>query len=138
LLFLGCGRTGTNYCAVTANSTGAPAEISAWCSESAAAGRLTLDATPVPNEFGIFFHGMTQTQVPFGNGYRCVTDDLRRGSVIDASGHVASYRYDNSDPEHSLAGFIGTTRNFQYWFRDPAAGGAFFNTSNAVSIPILP
>ncbi len=54
------------------------------------------------------------------------------------AGNVATYTYDNSDAKHSLAGYVGTTRNFQYWFRDPAGGGAFFNTSNAMSIEIRP
>jgi len=52
--------------------------------------------------------------------------------------HVATYLYDNSDAAHSLAPYVGATRHFQYWFRDPLAGGAFFNTSIAVSITIVP
>ena len=58
--------------------------------------------------------------------------------MISASGNVATYVYDNSDAKHSLAGFAGSTRNFQHWFRDPMGGGACFNTSNAASIVILP
>jgi hypothetical protein len=27
---------------------------------------------------------------------------------------------------------LSGTRYFQYWFRDPHGGGAFFNTSNAI------
>ena len=76
--------------------------------------------------------------MPFGNGFLCATGDITRGAVISAAGNVATYTYDNSDTQHNLSAFIGSTRNFQYWFRDPAAGGAFFNTSNAVSIAILP
>ncbi len=137
-LYLPCGPIGTGYCSSTANSTGAPAALSAWCPSSSAVGSLTLDAAPVPDQFGIFFHGRTQTQTPFGNGYLCVMDDLARGTPIHAGDHVASYRYDNSDTAHSLAAYVGTTRNFQYWFRDPVAGGAFFNTSNGVSIVVSP
>jgi hypothetical protein len=129
---------GTEYCTANSNSTGMSAKILASGSSSSASGNLKLDSLPVPNQFGIFFHGASQSQIPFGNGYLCVTDDLQRGSVIHASGQAASYRYDNSDAEHSLSAHVGTTRNFQYWFRDPAAGGAFFNTSNAISIAILP
>jgi hypothetical protein len=137
-LYLGCGRIGTKYCTATPNSSGAPADISACCSASAALGDLTLDAAPVPDQFGVFLHGRNQTQLSFGNGFLCVTDAIVRGAVIHASGNLATYTYDNSDNEHSLAAFVGTTRNFQYWFRDPMGGGAFFNTSNAVSIAILP
>jgi Tol biopolymer transport system component len=129
---------GTNYCTANPNSTGYPADLSASGSASSAAGDLTLDAAPVPNQFGIFFQGANQAQVPFGNGFLCVTDDIARGTVTHAEIYIATYVYDNSDPAHSLAAYVGTTRNFQYWFRDPVAGGAFFNTSNAVSIAVLP
>ncbi len=61
-----------------------------------------------------------------------------RGAVILPSGIVATYRYDNSDRKHALTPFAGTTRHFQYWFHDPAGGGAAFNTSDAISIAILP
>jgi hypothetical protein len=133
-----CGATGTDFCAANVNSTGAPASSAALCSGSSSAGDLQLAAGPVPNQFGIFFHGMNQTQVVFGNGYLCIVDDIVRGAVVHGFSHFASYAYDNSDATHSLAAFIGSTRYFQYWFRDPMGGGAFFNTSNAVSLAILP
>jgi hypothetical protein len=62
----------------------------------------------------------------------------RAQQLVVASGNVARYVYDNSDAKHSLGAFVGGKRNFQYWFRDPAAGGAFFNLSNALSISIVP
>jgi hypothetical protein len=135
-----CGQleVGTKYCTATNNSTGSPADIAASGSSSSAAGDLTLTGQPVPNQNGIFYHGMNQAQLPFGNGFQCTTGNIVRGAVIQGSGNVATYTYDNSDAKHSLAGQVGSTRNFQYWFRDPAAGGAFFNTSNAISIAILP
>ncbi len=134
----GCVSVGTTYCAANSNSTGAPADISAACSRSAAAGTLTLDAVPVPNQSGVFFHGASQSQTAFGNGFLCTTGGITRGAVISAVGNLATYTYDDTDTEHSLVAFVGTTRRFQYWFRDPAGGGALFNTSNAVSIVILP
>ncbi len=137
-MYVTCPPVGTTYCIATVNSTGSPAEISAWCSARSPAGRLTLEARSVPNQFGIFFHGRNQAQVPFGNGFLCTTGDLVRGAVTQAAQYFATYTYDNSDAKHSLAAHAGTTRNFQFWFRDQWAGGAFFNTSNAVSIAILP
>jgi hypothetical protein len=134
----GCEEIGTKYCLATSNSTGSPAEIEAWCSGSVAAGSLRLQAEPVPDQFGLFFHGATQVQLAFGNGYLCVADDMVRGAVIHPWSHFASYHYDNSDAGHDLAAYVGTTRHFQYWFRDPVAGGAYFNTSNAVSVVVLP
>ncbi len=129
---------GTKYCTANANSTGSPADIGASGSSSSSAGDLTLDAAPVPNQNGIFFHGMNQSQVPFGNGFMCTTGDITRGAVVLGAGNAATYTYDNSDAKHSLAAYVGMTRNFQYWFRDPMGGGAFFNTSNAISIAITP
>jgi hypothetical protein len=132
------GSIGTKYCTANPNSTGSPSDISASGSASSGAGDLTLDSAPVPNQNGIFFHGVNQSQNPFGNGFMCTTGGITRGDVIQATGNVATYTYDNSDAKHSLAAFVGTTRNFQHWFRDPMGGGAFFNLSNAISIAIQP
>jgi hypothetical protein len=132
------GFPGAPYCTSTTNSTGSAANISALGSNSASAGTLALTAQPVPNQSGIFFHAKNQVQIPFGNGYLCAASGTVRGSVIVASGNVANYVYDNSDTKHSLGTFANTTRNFQFWFRDPMGGGAVFNTSNAIEIFILP
>jgi Tol biopolymer transport system component len=129
---------GWKYCTANANSTGSPADLSASGSASSGAGDLVLTSSPVPDQDGIFFHGANQSQVPFGNGFLCATGSIVRGAVVMGVGNVATYTYANSDTQHSLAAFIGSTRNFQHWFRDPSGGGAFFNTSNAISIPILP
>jgi hypothetical protein len=137
-VYQGAGGLGSAYCAANPNSTGAPADLIAWRSASASEGLLRLLAGPVPYQFGIFFHGMNQTQVPFGNGFLCAAGDLVRGAVTHGEMNTALYTYDNSDAAHSVSAYVGTTRNFQYWFRDPGGGGAFFNTSNAVSIAILP
>ncbi len=137
-IFLRDRGIGMTYCTASANSTGAPADLSASGSASSGAGDLMLTSMPVPNQNGIFFHGSNPSQVPFGNGFLCTTGGIVRGSVVMTVGNIATYTYDNSDAKHSLAAFVGITRNFQHWFRDPAGGGAFFNTSNAMSIAVLP
>ncbi len=129
---------GTKYCVANANSTGAPADISASGSSSSGAGDLVLASGPVPNQNSIFFHGSSQSQIPFGNGFQCTTGNLVRGSIVMGVANVATYTYDNSDAKHSLAAFVGATRHFQHWFRDPMGGGALFNLSNAISIAITP
>jgi hypothetical protein len=63
---------------------------------------------------------------------------VKRGSIVGSSGNVATYVYDNADARHSLSAYVGSKRDFQYWFRDPMGGGASFNTSNGVSIDVLP
>jgi hypothetical protein len=129
---------GAGYCTSNPNSTGLPAHILATGVASAAEGSLKLFSAPVPNQSGIFFHGANQVSVPFGNGFLCASGGLKRGTVVFGSGRVASYTYDNSDLKHSLTAHVGSSRNFQHWFRDPMGGGAFFNTTDAVSSDILP
>jgi hypothetical protein len=129
---------GSKYCTATDNSTGAPADLSASGSTSSSAGNLALQSAPVPNNYGIFFHGASQAQLPFGNGFQCAVNDIKRGSPVLAVGNIADYVYDNSTAAKDLGPYIGSTRNFQHWFRDPQAAGAFFNTSNAMSIIIVP
>ncbi len=129
---------GWKYCTANPNSTGSPADLSAAGSASSRAGDLMLTSSPVPNQAGIFFHAANPSQIPFGNGFLCTTGGILRGAIVMGVGNVATYTYDNSDAKHTLSAFIGSTRNFQYWFRDPAGGGSFFNTSNAVSVAIQP
>jgi hypothetical protein len=124
------------YCTANANSTGVAADISASGSNSSGAGDLTLTSEPVPNQAGIFFHGQTAIQSPFGNGYLCVSQGLSRGTVVIGAGNTASYTYDNSGAKRDLSAYVGTVRRFQHWFRDPMGGGARFSTSNAIAVPI--
>jgi hypothetical protein len=138
LLGITPGTIGSKYCSANANSSGSPADISASGSSSSSAGNLSLEAAPVPDQAGIFFHGANQTQFPFGNGFNCTAGGVKRSSLVFAAGNAASTTYDNSGPRRSLAAHVGSTRNFQYWYRDPAGGGARFNTSNAVAIDVLP
>jgi hypothetical protein len=131
-------EVGHQYCTANPNSTGFAADLTASGTASSSAGNLQLTSAPVPNQNGVFFHGMNQTQVPFGNGYMCVQGGITRGEVVAASGNSASYRYDNSNTAHSMSAFIGSSRQFQHWFRDPMGGGSSFNLSNAISITIQP
>ena len=133
-----CETIGTLYCSANPNSTGSAADIRASGSASSSAGDLTLEAGPVPDQPGLFYHGSNQIQLPFGNGFRCVGGGIQRGQVVAASGSLAGYVYDNSSLKRDLSAYIGTNRKFQFWHRDPMGGGAQFNSSFAVSIDILP
>jgi hypothetical protein len=127
-----------NYCAALPNSTGAPASISASGQASLALEDLVTFAAPVPSQVGIFFHGAAMLQVPFGNGVLCVGNGIQRSGPVLPVGQTASWAWDGASALSDLAPFVGQTRHFQYWFRDTAAGGANFNTSNAMSIEVLP
>jgi DNA-binding beta-propeller fold protein YncE len=129
---------GDRYCASSPNSTGGAARIQPWGSTSASAANLRLRAESVPDRAGVFFHGPSRTRRPFGNGVLCVSGNIEQGAVVIAAGNQSIYTFDASDARHSLSAFVGTTRHFQYWFRDPAAGGSRYDTSDAFSIAIEP
>ena len=135
---------GTNYCTSTPNSTGLPALISATGSASVSANDLSLHAQPVPAlQNGVFFYGPIQTQVPFGNGFRCVgagaTGIARLPIENSGLAGVLEHDLDNTLPPTAVTQITsGSTWNFQAWFRDPAGGGAFFNLSDGLSVTFAP
>jgi hypothetical protein len=133
---LGLGAT---YCTAAPNSTGAPAAISASGSASIAANDLVLRAEPVPNQPAIFFYGPQQASVPFGNGTLCIAGQIGRLDVVNATGNVMTFLLDNTSPPSAATQITaGSTWNFQAWFRDPVAGGAFFDLSDGLSVTFAP
>lgn len=138
LVLDGAGSVGTNYCTSNANSTGAPALIYATGSGSVAANDLVLNAGPVPNQPGIFFYANNQLQVPFGNGFLCAAGTISRLPVVVGSGNLASFSVDYGSVPATGPITSGSDWNFQFWYRDPAGGGAFFNTSDGLNIIFVP
>ncbi len=133
---VGVGRT---YCQSTPSSEGAPVLLASVGSVSVAENELMLTAAPVPKTApGIFFLGPTQVSQSFGNGTRCVGGSILRLAPVIADYHVLSQRVDLSIPPSAGNVVPGSTWNFQAWFRDVPAGGAFFNTSSALSIVFEP
>ncbi|TDJ70394.1 MAG: hypothetical protein E2O39_10125 [Planctomycetota bacterium] len=132
----------TNYCIATANSAGSPATISASGSTSVASNVMTLSAEPVPNQPAVFFYGPEQTQMPFGNGFLCVgtgSTGIARLAVENGVGNVVTHALDMTMPTTPQTQITaGSTWNFQCWYRDPAAGGAFFNLSDGLEITFTP
>lgn len=127
-----------NYCDASPNSTGEAGSLSMSGTPSLLHGSLTAEASHLPDRPGLVFHGSSQQAIAFGNGQLCVGGPLTRGAPLSAVGGTVSYTYDESDVAHSLAAFVGTTRYFQYWFRDPAAGGAGFDLTDATSVLLRP
>lgn len=129
------GCAGTNYCAVNVNSTGSPASMSNSGSCSVATNQFTLAAGPVPNQPFLFFHAPNQIQAPFGNGFLCAGGGIVRiNPPMFATGGVATRLLDL--PATGIT--MPVTRNFQCWFRDPAGGGSFFNTSDGLEVLFTP
>ena len=136
------GPPGDSYCTSTPNSTGQPASITTFGSISVLYPSLELHAGPVPDQFGVFFYGPEQAQVPFADGFRCVAPGsvgLARLPVTQASGGVLSALLNVDSPPFPAAQITAlSTWNFQAWFRDPAAGGTGANLSDGRVVTFLP
>jgi hypothetical protein len=128
------------YCTSNTNSTGGVASIAFSGGTSLGAGNPSLDVNGLPaSTFGIVFYGAGQTSSPFGDGVRCVGGQVQRlapqnsgafGSVSRAIGA--------GDLVPTSPATVGGTLNFQFWYRDIPAGGAGFNTSDAISVRYTP
>jgi hypothetical protein len=122
-----------SHCSSLANSTGGSALISTSGSPSLGANDLVLQAGPVPNQTGLFFFGPSAQQVPFGNGLLCITGGLSRLPASSAQNGILEHGVNYSLAPATLLQ-PGTTWSFQAWYRDTAAGGSLFNTSDAVRV----
>ena len=123
--------------------------IAACGSASTASDDLVLTLSHLPtNKFGLFFMGGGQTQLPFGDGFRCVD-----------TGGVGLFRY-NPPQNSGSAGLMtlgpgivarsqsfamnghidpGETWYFQGWYRDPMGPcGTAFNLSNGLAVTFEP
>ena len=130
----------SNVCTATVNSTGLAAHMYSFGQNRISTNNFVLAATSLPPEkTGLFFFGQTQTQVPFGNGWRCVASPFFR--LPATSSNLLGDLYWNLNL-NALPGGVtihaGETWYFQAWFRDPAAGGAGSNTSDALRVPWCP
>ncbi len=121
-------------CEVGPNSTGNPALMSFSGSLSIATNNFTVNAFELPhNQFYIFFHGPNQTELPFGNGSLCIAAPQTRLTppVKSSATGLASRLVD-------ISGFPVGDMCFQCWFRDPPAGGAFFDLSDRLKVTFVP
>ncbi len=89
-----------------------------------------------PNKSGLFFYGLGQTNVVFGNGFRCVANPFFRLPLI-TSNSFGDFQFNLNLNALPAGGQIsaGQTWNFQCYFRDPPAGGALFNATDGLSVP---
>ena len=129
------------YCAANPNSTGNAEGMGFSGSTSMAANKFKLVAKDgVPGQFGLFFYGPNQIQVPFGDGFRCVgggIDRLGPASLSDLGG--VSMRWVNFDNPAAAQITVGSTWNFQHWYSDPLGpGGTGFNLSDGLQATFCP
>ena len=132
-----------NYCSSTPNSASPSGSFMGFSgSASYTANDLVLECYgAVPNQFGIFYYGPQQVSTPFGNGTRCVgagfLGTFRLPVIQTDSFGDATIALDYSQPPmNSGNGLIidGMEFNFQFWFRDPQAGGSNFNLSDGLRV----
>jgi Subtilase family len=98
---------------------------------SIAAAQFSLEVKQaVPNKVGLAFHGVGQASIPFGGGLLLVQPPIERlpALMLDSNGAATI-------PVPMQAAWAGTTRNFQFWFRDPAhPDGTGVGLSNGVEV----
>lgn len=104
-------------------------------STAVSANDLVIYATNVPvGTFGLFFYGPSPSATPLGDGVLCVTGGIVRLPVVqvDLFGRGLWDLDLTSPPQPAGEIVIGTEWYFQFWFRDPAFGGAGFNFSDGL------
>jgi len=135
------------FCQTSPNSVGSGAVISHSGSTSIAANTFTLEVVgAVPGQFGLLYYGPDELLQPFGDGFRCVgagslgTFRLNPPGTIDSFGDFYRLLDFTQPPANAGPGQIdpGSTWKFQFWYRDPAAGGAGFNLSDGLSATFCP
>lgn len=146
-LFCGTVQGTTNYCVGAPNSVGPGGVIGSSRSLSVVANTFGLTADGVvPAQAGLFDYGSLETQVPFGDGFRCVGGTIFRlnpAQVAGPAGSVAQAVDFTTAPAGTGPGAItpGSTWKFQYWYRDSSTtgtGGTGFNLTDALSVTFQP
>ncbi len=132
------------YCQTAPNSNGNGARIDSNGATSVSANALTLLVTgAAANQSGLFYYGPNETQIPFGDGFRCVggtTFRLLPVATTDSFGDAQHHWNMTLPPSDVGPGQVnpGDTWKTQFWYRDIPFGGAGFNFSNGLSITFCP
>jgi len=127
----------SNVCMSSINSTGGMAIMGYAGSNDISNNDFVLNSVGLPpNKTGLFFFGQNQALVPFGNGWRCVGSPIYRlpPTTSNMFGDL-TWSLDLNSLPSGVQFQSGQTWYFQAWYRDPAAGGANFNASDALQVP---
>lgn len=139
----GCAPV-VRYCEGVPGSSGVVARLEVLGSRSVAANDTALEVTGCPaGAFYQFFYGEVQAAYPFGNGVLCISPfapGLHRLGAAGLTDGVGSalLPIDLTALSPSAPIQPDSTWNFQMIYRDVAAGGAGFNTSDALGVPFCP
>jgi hypothetical protein len=130
-----CGCITTRHCSPpAANSVSAGGAIFGVIGTgSIIQDAIVLGTNDLPTgQFALFFMGSGVQAVAVGNGVLCPGAPLLRLLPALPTGSVGGVG--RVFHPSSLGLQPGETRVFQCWYRDPAAGGAMFNFSDAVEV----
>lgn len=129
--------TPSNFCTGAPNSAGPGATMS-WSGTNQISQNnfvlMTFGAPP--NKTCMYIYGSGQVSpIIFGNGFRCIDTPLYRVKPLTTSNFVGDVIYNLDLNDLPAAGPIGPgeTWNFMCWYRDPPAGGAQYNGSDALN-----
>lgn len=127
-------------CTTSPNSVGAGAVMTSSGSASMLSNDLVLGAYDCPARTpGRFEFGTVAAQTPFGNGVRCIGAAVRRFTpVVTSVFGDAAQSVDWTNLPGVVGVAVGQTWYFQFVYRNPQAGGAFFNASDAVAVTLCP
>jgi hypothetical protein len=103
------------YCTAKTSSIGTLPSIG-WAGNATLAAnnfKVSVSAA-VPAKNGLFFWGSAPNSAPFSGGTLCVAPPTQRGPVLALDATGAGQMAVAIDPS-----MVGTTRYFQFWFRDP-------------------
>lgn len=130
--------TPTPFCVTSPNSVG-PGGLMGWQgTANISTNNFELIATGLPpNSSGLFFYGTTAVQQPFGNGFRCVGGTVYRLPIVQAD-FLGDAHYVLNYGALPSAVSPGDVRRFQYWYRNPAGGGAGFNLTDGLEVTFCP
>jgi hypothetical protein len=132
--------TGISYCPGAPNSLGLSGTMDVQGTNSVSANNLVFVATNLPlNTIALLAVGTSQTNIPFGDGHRCIAGNVSRLYQMPASAGVwvAGLDIPNLPPSAAIA--AGDIRYFQLYYRDPLGPlGSGFNLTNGVCVAFLP
>lgn len=130
--------TPVNYCSTSPNSVGPGSVMAYQGTPNISTNDFELIATQLPvGSSGIFFYGTSAVQQPFGNGFRCVGGSVYRLPVVTAD-FIGDAHYAINYGAVPAAITAGSVWRFQYWYRNPAGGGAGFNLSDGLQVTFCP
>lgn len=138
-LGLSCGTE--IFCSTSPNSAGPGGRMASLGSTAVSANDLVIFATNVPvGTFGLFFYGPSPGAMPLGDGVLCVTGGIVRLPVVqvDDFGRGLWDLDLTAPPQPAGEIVVGTEWHFQFWYRDPAFGGAGFNFSDGLKVTFCP